>query len=523
MTKSGFFKLTSAGLSLFAFTLTFGQSGDWYNLDYAKDSVIGVSVNQAYETIDVSTLQPVVVAVIDDGVDIKHPDFVGRIWTNEGETAGNGIDDDGNGYIDDVHGWNFLGNPSGENVSFETLEITRLYRDYRNRFEGSEPASLSKAEQKEYALYLKYKEEYDAEVSAIEEEFAQFAQLSAMYGGAFAYMQEKLGREELTLNDLLEFRPADEDEGQVVRFLMIAEQQGLPDYLESGSAYFERALEYNYNLDFDPRSMVNVDEAKAANTGYGNHMVDAEDPEHGTHVAGIIGAVRTNKTGVDGIAANAVIMPIRAIPGGDERDEDVALAIRYAADNGARVVNMSFGKAYSPRSELVFEAIKYAAEKDVLLIHAAGNDGSNNDKVQNFPDGTLGKNKTYANYITVAASGPFADSTLLAGFSNYGRKKVDVMAPGVEIESLKPEGQMASNSGTSMAAPVVTGIAVLLRGLYPELSAKEIKKIITSSTQPFDDHVVITDEGALPLKKLLRNPGIVSSTGAIDAARKRAE
>lgn len=522
MTKFNFIQLAGAALSFFCFTSAFSQAGDWYNLDYTNDSIAGVSVNRAYDVIDIATLQPVVVAVIDDGVDIKHPDFAGRIWTNEKEIPANGIDDDGNGYIDDVNGWNFLGNPSGENISFETLEITRLYRQYKNRFEGSEPASLSKAEKKEYDLYLEYKEAYETEVSSIEEEFGQFAQLSAMYGGAFAYMQEKLGREELTLNDLLEFKPSDEDEGQVVRFLMIAEQQGLPDYLESGSEYFERALEYNYNLDFDPRGIVNVDEAKAANTGYGNNMVDAENPEHGTHVAGIIGALRANNTGVDGIAANAVIMPIRAIPGGDERDEDVALAIRYAVDNGARVVNMSFGKAYSPNSELVFDAIKYAAQKDVLLIHAAGNDGSNNDEVRNFPDGSLGKGKTYSNYITVAASGPFVDSTFLAGFSNYGKKKVDVMAPGVEIESLKPEGQMASNSGTSMAAPVVTGIAVLLRGSYPELSAKEIKKIITSSVQPFDDHVVLTDEGALPLKKLLRNAGVVSTTEAIEAGQKKA-
>lgn len=500
---------------LLATVALFPQTGDWYNLDFSTDSIAGISANKIYTIVDKDKIQRVIVAVIDDGVDIKHPDLEGRIWINEKEIAGNGIDDDGNGYIDDLNGWNFLGNPNGENIKHETLEITRLYRQFKDRFENVDPENVPKSDKKDYAKYLEYKTEYDERVAPLEEQFAEFAQLTAMYNGAYAYMQERTGHEELNLEDLTEFTPADDDEQQVVNFLLLAERENLTEYLEEGSTYFERSLKYNYNLEFNPRDIVNVKEAMEANTGYGNNMVWAENPDHGTHVSGIIAAVRGNNLGVDGVASNAVIMPIRAVPGGDERDEDVALAIRYAVDNGAKVVNMSFGKAYSPHKELVFDAIRYAESKDVLLIHAAGNDATNNDKVPNFPDGTLGKKKTASNVITVGASGPQADSTLLAGFSNFGKKKVDVLAPGVEIESLVPEGGTKANSGTSMAAPVVSGLAALIRGLYPELSASEVKDIILKSASSYGDVLVNSMDEPTPLKKIVRNPAVVSAEKAV--------
>jgi subtilisin family serine protease len=268
-------------------------------------------------------------------------------------------------------------------------------------------------------------------------------------------------------------------------------------------------------MEYNPRPIINETDAAARRTAYGNNMVDAASSEHGTHVGGIIGAVRNNGIGVDGVASNAIIMPVRAIPGGDERDEDVALAIRYATDNGAKIINMSFGKSYSPRSDLVYEAIKYASSKDVLLIHAAGNDTRNNDLYMNYPDGTLQGKATIGNWITVAASGPVNDSTLLADFSNFGVKRVDVLAPGVDILSLFPGGGVKSNSGTSMAAPVVSGVAALLRGLYPELNGAQIKKLIIESLYYPEGAVAATDKGDVPMKKLIRNPGIVNAERAV--------
>lgn len=484
--------------------------GDWFNLDPEEDGVYGVSVYQAYKYFSNLKLQPVIVAVIDDGVDINHPDLQGKLWTNTGEIPGNGIDDDGNGYIDDIYGWNFLGNPNGENVTGDNMELVRLYRPLKAKYENVDPNSVPKDQKKEYAYYLKLKEDYEKETEEINEEFGEFAQMVSLYQGAVLYMQEKTGSEDLSIKELMEFESEDEVDMQVRDFLLMAEFQGLNDYLTEAAPYFESRIEYHYNLDFDPRHIVNEEEAAQNNTGYGNNMVWAGEPNHGTHVAGIIAAVRNNGEGINGVASNALIMSLRAVPDGDEHDKDVALAIRYAVDNGAKVVNMSFGKGYSPQRELVDDAIKYAAQHDVLLIHAAGNDGANIDKDENYPDGRLGKKKSYSNFITVAASGPYQEGEFIADFSNYGKKSVDILAPGVEILSLISGGDVDKFSGTSMAAPVVTGIATVIRGAYPELTAAQVKDIIIRSAQANKKTTTSFKGDEVKLKKIIRNPGVPS-------------
>jgi subtilisin family serine protease len=518
--------LAFAKWSTFTLILSLGsnaahcQPADWYNLDPTNDGVLGVSADRAYKVLPTGrTLQPVIVAVIDDGVDIFHPDFEGRIWRNTEEIPDNGIDDDGNGYVDDVHGWNFLGNPNGECIEFENLELTRLLRPLQTRFADAEPKKIAKVDKKDFATYIALKSEYDAAMENLNQEFTQFAQIAALVKGAYGYMSNRLGKEEVSLADLAAFQPQDDEERQIVEFLLMAEQEGVRGYLEEAGKYFEESLSYHYNLDFEPRTLVNEADSKAKGIAYGNPMVWAANPDHGTHVAGIIGAVRGNGVGVDGIAANAIIMPIRAVPGGDERDEDVALAIRYAADNGARIINMSFGKALSPDKELVWDAIRYARSKDVLLVHAAGNDTKNIDKMPNYPDGSLGGKKgNFDHWIEVAASGPVNDLSLLADFSNFGPVRVDVMAPGVDILSLHPGGEVKVNSGTSMAAPVVSGVATVLRGLYPELSAPQIKRLIINSLYYPTNARTETDKGEVPLSKLIRYPGIVNLERAIQRA-----
>jgi subtilisin family serine protease len=488
------------------------QGGDWYNLDLEADGVAGVSVNKALKLIEeAGTLAPVIVAVIDDGVDTSHPDFKDRIWQNRDENAEDGVDTDGNGYVADINGWNFLGNPSGDNIVNENLELTRMLREMAPVYADKKEGDFRGQQRKAYREFVAMQSRYDYEVAEIQEDFSYFAQLTAMYSGALAFARERIGREDITINELMDFQSESEDDRKVIQFLIKAEAEGLKDYIEEGAAYFEGALNYHYNFDYAPRNLVN----EADSVAYGNHMVWAENPTHGTHVAGIIAAIRGNEIGVDGIAPNAIILPVRAVPNGDERDKDIALAIRYAVDQGAKVINMSFGKSYSPHEGLVREAMMYARSKDVLLVHAAGNDASDNDRNVNYPDGTMGKRKSLDNWITVAASGPTPGPDLLADFSNYGRKKVDIMAPGVDIESLAPGGTVAVNSGTSMAAPVVSGVAALIRGLDPSLSAKEVKQILIRTSTPYPGMSVGLDEDAVLLKKIMRNPGIVSAEAAV--------
>ncbi len=495
-------------LFLFSLSAQAQQKTDWFNLSFVEGKTAGAEVNDALKLIGDRPLDTIIVAVIDDGVDIYHEDFEGKIWTNLDEIPDNGLDDDGNGYIDDVHGWNFLGNPEGENIKYETLELTRLYRKYSKQFENREKSSITKSEEKEYQKYLQYKKEFEEELSAIEKEFSEYAQLAALYKGAQAFYFEEVGGDAFSLEKLESWIPKSQDGEQVKNFLLLAEREGLNAYLEEGAEYFENYLDYNLNIDFDPRPLVNEKELPV---GYGNKMVWAEDPSHGTHVAGIIAAVRSNGKGIDGIAPNAVIMPLRAVPGGDERDKDIALAIRYAVDNGAKIINMSFGKAYSPEAELVFDAITYAAKNDVLLVHAAGNDASDNDEILNYPDGTLGKSRSAKNFITVAAGSSELDASFLADFSNYGKKSVDIVAPGVEINSLAPGNETESQSGTSMAAPVVSGVAALVWGLDPELSAVKLKRLLINSANDLDDLMIGVDGQTLPLADFLRNPAVISA------------
>ncbi len=493
-----------------------GEGTDWFNASLTQDGIYGIAVNQAYLNNADLKLESVIVAVIDDGVDVHHKDLADKVWINNAEIPDNGIDDDKNGFVDDIYGWNFLGNSDGENIGYENLELTRLCREYGVKYKNTELASLTKDEKPEYKEYQALKENYDADLEELNIDFAEFAQLTALYSGATAYMEELIGKKDLTIEELNAYQTANTEEAQIKEFLLLAEKEGLADYLSEGGAHFEEAFNYHYNLDFDPRPMVNEKAAKEAGTAYGNNMVWAENPEHGTHVSGIIAGKRNNDFGINGVASNARIMALRAVPNGDERDVDIANAIRYAADNGARVINMSFGKSYSPDQALVKEAILYAQSKDVLMVHAAGNDGSNIDSYPNFPNGMVNKKSSFNHWLTIGASGVHADTFLVAPFSNFSKTKVDVLAPGVEILSLIPEDKTDSFSGTSMAAPVISGMAVVLRGAFPQMTAAGIKELIINSCSDEAKRKVEVGGKLTKLKKVIVHPGVPSLEKALE-------
>lgn len=482
---------------------------DWFNEDFIPTVSAGAEVDKALLAIGKRELNQIVVAVIDDGVDIDHYDLKGKIWVNKAEIPDNGKDDDGNGYIDDINGWNFLGNPKGENIRYETLEITRLYREYSEKYKKREVNSIARQEKEEYDLYLRFKSQFEEELKIVQDQFAEFTQVESLFKGAQAYYLNETGRSAINISEVENWQPSAADGDQVKIFLVLAAQEGLAESLEDGADYFKTQLDYNLNIDYDPRGLVNED---MFSIGYGNNQVGADDPSHGTHVAGIIAALRDNDEGIRGVAPNALIMPIRAVPAGDERDKDIALAIRYAVDNGAKIINMSFGKNYSPNKSMVEDALRYAIKNNVLLIHAAGNDASDNDRIKNYPDGTLGKKKSAKTLLTVAASNYKSESALIADFSNSGAKSVDCLAPGVDIKSLAPNHQLKSQSGTSMAAPVVAGIAALIWGLDPNLSAKKVKRILVKNVNSVESFYSSSEIPELPT---IRFPVCVSANKAI--------
>lgn len=468
--------------------LTDDQLKSWGAADLASDTIPGMSVDKAYaELLSKKKGKTVIVAVIDSGIDIEHEDLKDVIWVNSGEIPNNGKDDDNNGYIDDIHGWNFLGDIVGEN-----MEYVRYLKKLGPKFEGKSESSVSAADRADYELYQKAKAEFDKEYAETLANKDQYAAILAQVKPAHEAMTKRFGKEDYTKEDLSGIKNPDAaTQGQIgllsQMFTFADSIPELVDELNGGIEYFGGRLDTHFNMDKDFRSVVGDNPDQWDGKAYGNNDVDGPDPEkedarHGTHVAGIIAAKRNNNIGMNGVANNVEIMVLRAVPDGDEYDKDIAMAIRYAVDNGAKVINTSFGKYYSPHPEWVWDAIKYAADNDVLIVNAAGNEAFDLDGIQVYPnDQELGGTEISNTFITIGAMHHDYGSDMVANFSNYGVSSVDVFAPGTKIWSTTPLSTYEYLQGTSMASPAVAGVAAVLRSYYPNLTAAQIKQILMDS------------------------------------------
>lgn len=499
---------------------------DWQHSN-PSEGFPGISTNLLYSRLPAdASPDTVIVAVIDGGVDPLHEDLKNVMWVNKDEIPGNQIDDDNNGYVDDIYGWNFIGNAKGENVHYDNLEVARLYAKYRDQFEGVKPADLKKKEKQAYDRYQKIKKEVEEGRARFEQNF----QIYAVLKDALDKLQEDLKEEEITVELLRNYETDDFRMMQVTQIIISQLEEGASfesfvNEVEEGYSYLKERYEYNYNPDFNGRAKVDDNYADKAERYYGNNDVKGPDAFHGTHVAGIIGAERDNDIGMNGVAGPVKIMAIRAVPAGDERDKDVANAIYYAVDNGAKVINMSFGKGYSPYKEVVDAAVKYAAKKDVLLVHAAGNDGQQVDSQNNFPTDKYLKRGLFGpkhapNWIEVGAAHWAGGESLAASFSNYSAEYVDVFAPGTAIYSTAPDDNYEESQGTSMAAPVVAGVAAMLRAYFPDLTAEQVKEVISSSTDQYPELMVQkpgSDEEVL-FSELSVSGGVINLEKAVENA-----
>lgn len=482
-----------------------GDLKRWSHLDILKDTIPGMSVDKAYsELIKDKKGVKVIVGVVDSGVDIEHPDLQGRIWTNAKEIPGNGIDDDNNGFIDDVHGWNFLGDIAGEN-----LEMTRIVK---KGDDGSE-------------TYKKAKAEFDKE---IKEATAQKQQFDFIFNADKAIRTE-LKKENYTLEDLKALNSTNALVNQVkprfIQILSSVPKAEFDEQIKEAKEHFDNQVDFNLNLSFNGRKVLGDNPEDIKDTKYGNNNVIGPDKTgalHGTHVAGIIAQVRNNGLGGDGVANNVEILTVRAVPDGDEYDKDIALGIRYAVDNGAKVINGSFGKGYSPHKEWVYDALKYAGEKDVLVVLAAGNEGTDLDTADRFPNDRDASGEITNNVIKVGALDTKYGTDMVADFSNYGTQDVDVFAPGVQIYATIPDNQYKYLQGTSMASPNVAGVAALIRSYYPTLTAPQVKQILMESGIPSNVEVVLAGEkgNKRPFAKASKSGKMVNAYNALLLAEK---
>ncbi|WP_350286716.1 S8 family peptidase [uncultured Croceitalea sp.] len=491
--------------------LTDAEKKVWGHTDLLSDTIPGMSIDRAYnEIIGNKRGKTVIVAVLDSGMDLDHEDLDDVLWTNTDEKPGNGKDDDNNGYIDDIHGYNFLGESYNEQ-----LEYARMLR--LNVGSAGDRAKAQVKLDKKYPEVLQNKQQYE--------------QILQVVTTADKAVKKELGKDSYTKEELLALKPTTEQMQQNVAVLSQMYQYAdtiddVMSELNEGVTYFTEQVNYNLNKEFDGRSAVGDNPYDINSRGYGNGNPKNrfEDESHGTHVAGIIAAERNNGKGANGVAKNVKLMSIRAVPNGDEYDKDIALGIRYAVDNGAKIINCSFGKSFSPNAEWVYEAIKYASSKDVLIVHAAGNDGNDLDSSENpnYPnDHRFQDSEISDNVITVGALAPSYGSKMVATFSNYGKANVDVFAPGDDIYSTMPDNKYDFNGGTSMAAPAVAGIAALIRSYYPSLTASQVKKVLMQSGLRSKASVILSGEpsNSKPFSDVSKSGRMVNAYNALIMAQ----
>ena len=510
---------------------------NWFHLDSKADGYNGVSTEQAYQALAGKESKTVIVAVIDSGVDTEHEDLAPVMWVNEDEIPGNGIDDDKNGYIDDIHGWNFIGGKNG-NVDADTYEATRVYKSLKTKYANVDGAKLKGKKKREFDKYTRSKEEVEGKLATAKSQIESLKGTKTMLFGALDALDTALGDTPFTKENVEALDAGSNEQVGIAKNVLgrvwaqgekigsIAEIRGeIEVQIKDGGKYYQGQVDHAYNLDFNPRTIIGDDYSNSYEKGYGNNEYEGPDAFHGTHVSGIIAAARGNGIGMDGVANNVKIMTIRAVPNGDERDKDVANAIIYAVDNGASIVNMSFGKGYSWDKVAVDKAVKYAAKKDVLLVHAAGNAAQNNDTAENYPrDEYFKKNgkpkgKYAPNWMEIGALSWKDGADLPATFSNYGKKNVDIFAPGVAIYSTIPDNEYRNAQGTSMAAPVVAGVAAIIRGYFPTLTAAQTKKILMDSSIKLSNKVNVPGEDAeQSFSTLSVSGGVVSAHTAVKMA-----
>jgi subtilisin family serine protease len=517
------------GITSFSQKSTIQIPKNWHIQNQDSTGIYGISLDKAYGFITAKKIKSkqVVVAVIDSGIDTLHEDLQSVLWTNPKEIPYNGIDDDKNGYIDDVHGWNFLGGKDGRNVKKDSYEAARVFNKLKLKFDQLtvDESKLTETEKNEWATFKKTKQRLVGDINP--DEIAFIKKLMPVFLKGDSVITKDLGKKEYNCTDLEKYVTTNADAKKTKIFLLqLCKGNGSDDITNNQIIdEFDGQIRKSEAADHAPeefrKMIVQDDESNINDRYYGNNDLMASNPFHGTHCAGIIAAVRNNKMGVDGIADNVKIMMVRAVPDGDEHDKDIALAIRYAVDNGAQVISMSFGKEFSPEKQWVDDAVQYAEKMGVLLVHAAGNDGKNVDSTDNFPSPIYkNTNKKATNWITVGASGDPSNGGIAANFSNYGKKEVDIFAPGVQIYSTMPGGNVyGAASGTSMACPVVAGTAALIMSYYPTLTAQQVKYAIEKSAQQITENVKQpgSDE-SVPFTDLSKTGGLLNAYSAIQLA-----
>ncbi|HEY5462130.1 MAG TPA: S8 family serine peptidase [Hanamia sp.] len=549
--------LTLVGCFLISFFCiqVFAQSGaeqpakrphDWWQADPQKDSLPGISLDEAYNYLKGRKSKPVIVAIIDDCIDTSHEDLKNILWTNKKEIAGNGIDDDKNGYVDDVHGWCFVCGKNNTSQNDEAPDGVRTYITWRKQFENIDTSTLTGSLKIEYSMYQLSKKKVFAEYKKMADSYQLITLAKAMRVDTFHFMQylNNLSvryKDTILYNipfatipfstsyDSLEnifwsvFNEKRKEDAQAATLEYLI---GFMKALDGEKYFFETMIGIDNLYDTTKNyRMVEGDDDNDFKTIYGapTIKVPGHSDWHATLIAGIIAANRQNNIGIKGIADNVLLMPVVIGKEAPSRDKDIVFAIHYAVDNGASIINLSMGgtPAYSEHVKEIMEAFDYASRHGVLFVNCAGNDGVNMDnEIYNLGQGSNGKD--HDDYIRVGATTTLLNDSLVSVFSNFGGKTVDLFAPGTAIYSTTPGNKYDFGNGTSFATPVVVGVAALLKSYFPSLTAKQLKEILVKSVYK-PDIMVITPynsgiKNKIPFSTMSKSGGIVNAYNAVKLA-----
>jgi cell wall-associated protease len=521
---------------------------NWHCKDPLQDTISGISLERAYKEIikNKTKLNEIIVAVIDTQIDLYHEDLKEQIWTNKKEIPNNNIDDDRNGYIDDVNGWSFIGTKSGGYVVWANFEYVRFVREwnpyFKDKIESQIPAN-DLVNYKEYQRALKHLSENEKYYKNWQKSLKHNIAVYPLVKDTLKYFFPKENYTYQQLDSLYKVYKIndktykqrrdsnDRDLGALISYMMVnidVNQKNIED-IQDASTQLDSIITKNIDINYDDRKLIG-DNPKILEKGYGNNKVCSTIEglrslkEHGTRVSGIIAANRQNRIGIKGFSDKIKIMPLHISLFGDQHDKDIVMAIKYAVDNGAKVINLSIGKEFSLHKKWVHDAFKYAESHNVLLIHASGNDGFNVDYNPFYPSDIAydGTGEISNNFINVGSTTQKADSTLVSNFSNYGKNNLDIFAPGEEIYTTNEENKYAYDSGTSLAAPMVSGTAALIWLYYPKLTAAQVKQIIMDPGVAYDIEVIVpgTTDKKVKFSELSKSGKVVNVYNALLMAKK---
>ena len=524
------------------------RSHPWWKADWKKDSLPGISLDEAYNYLKGRKSKSVIVALIDGPLDINHNDLKNSIWVNKKEISNNAIDDDANGYVDDVHGWCFTANKNDVYRSNQPSLEADVYKTWKKKFEQIDGSKLRGVEKVQYENYIdgktklleRYKILYLGSLLPVDT-----TKLTIDSSRFVQYLDHLLPQYKDTIISKILFATLpyndtyDSAANQLFAIitknshewdLRLSEFDSSNKYQPGYTNYFAPyALGYNKTILDDTltnfRSLIGDDPNNFDDRFYGTPSISipSSDMPHATMIAGIIAAKPSGKNGVKGISDNVQIMELSTgVPGGGTENKELVNAIYYAVNNGATIINISLRPAgIEVHVKELRVAFDYADKHNVLIVNAAGNDGLNLDH-EKYIMGQGSDGKEHDTFIRVGATTELMNDQLAWESSDFGKNTVDIFAPGKNIYSTFPGNAYNSLSGTSFAAPMVAGVAALLKSYFPKLTSKQVKEILMKSS--FRPGILVTPplgsgiENKIPFSKMSKSGGIVNAYNAVKLA-----